>query len=86
MDSPGNHKKEEKEMRFTRREFLKTIGTSAACGALLGLGFDLKPFQAHAQTLKIQFSRETTSICCYCAVGCGIIQHGRGGRGKNRKH
>ena len=70
-------------MKFTRREFLKTIGTSAACGALLGLGFDLKPFQAHAQTLRIQFSRETTSICCYCAVGCGIIcSTGETGAGK----
>ena len=60
-------------MNFTRREFIKAIGSSAAGAAILGLGFDLKPFQSHAQTLKIRFARETTSICCYCAVGCGII-------------
>ena len=70
-------------MDFTRREFIKTVGTSAVGAAALGLGFDLKPFQSHAQTLKIRFARETTSICCYCAVGCGIIcSTGETGAGK----
>jgi len=39
------------------------------------LGFDLKPVQAHAQMLKTEYAKETTSICCYCAVGCGLIVH-----------
>jgi len=68
---------------FTRREFLKVTGASAAGAVILGLGLDLRPFKSHAQTLKIRYARETTSICCYCAVGCGLIcSTGEAGAGK----
>jgi formate dehydrogenase major subunit len=33
----------------------------------------LKPIAAHAQPLKIKYAKETTTICPYYAVGCGII-------------
>jgi formate dehydrogenase major subunit len=70
-------------MKVTRRDFLKITGASAAGAAILGLGLDLKPIESHAQTLKIRFAKETTSICCYCAVGCGVIVHtGKAGAGK----
>ena len=70
-------------MEVTRRDFIKITGASAAGAAVLGLGLDLKPIKSHAQTLKIRFAKETTSICCYCAVGCGVIVHtGRAGAGK----
>jgi formate dehydrogenase major subunit len=70
-------------MKVTRRGFLKITGASAAGAAALGLGVDLKPFESHAQTLKIRYARESTSICCYCAVGCGVIVHtGKAGAGK----
>ena len=70
-------------MNFTRRGFLKITGASAAGVAALGLGLDLKPIKSYAQTLKIRFAKETTSICCYCAVGCGVIVHtGKAGAGK----
>ncbi len=70
-------------MKVTRRDFLKITGASAAGVAALGLGLDLKPIKSHAQTLKIRFAKETTSICCYCAVGCGVIVHtGKAGAGK----
>lgn len=70
-------------MNFTRRDFLKITGASAAGAAILGLGLDLKPLRSHAQTLKIRFAKESTSICCYCAVGCGVIVHtGKAGAGK----
>jgi formate dehydrogenase major subunit len=47
------------------------------------LGLDLKPIKSYAQTLKIRFAKESTSICCYCAVGCGLIVHtGKAGAGK----
>ena len=70
-------------MKVTRRNFLKITGASAAGAAVLGLGLDLKPIKSHAQTLKIRFAEETTSICCYCAVGCGVIAHtGKAGAGK----
>ena len=62
-------------MRITRREFFKFTVSSAAGIAFLGLGIDLKSLKSHAQTLKIRYAKETTSICCYCAVGCGLIVH-----------
>ena len=62
-------------MNVTRRDFFKITGASAAGAAILGLGLDLKPIKSHARTLKIRFAGESTSICCYCAVGCGVIVH-----------
>ena len=70
-------------MNVNRRDFLKITGTSAAGAAILGLGLNLKPIKSHAQSLKINHCKETTSICCYCAVGCGVIcSTGRAGAGK----
>jgi formate dehydrogenase major subunit len=63
-------------MELTRRGFLKVSG-GAVAASVLGVG--LKPAQAYAQPLAIQYARETLTICPYCAVGCGIIVHTRGG-------
>ncbi len=62
-------------MNVTRREFIQITGATAAGLAVSGLGFDLSPVKAHAQMLKTKHAKETTSICCYCAVGCGVIVH-----------
>jgi formate dehydrogenase major subunit len=62
-------------MDFTRRQFIQVTGATAAGLAVSGLGFDLKPIKAHAQTLKIAAAKQTTSICPYCGVGCGVIVH-----------
>lgn len=62
-------------MHFTRREFIQITGATAAGLAVSGVGFDLKPVKSHAQMLKTQYAKETTTICCYCAVGCGAIVH-----------
>ncbi len=62
-------------MNVTRREFIQITGVAAAGVAAGGLGFDLSPVRAHAQMLKTKYARETTTICCYCAVGCGAIVH-----------
>jgi len=62
-------------MNVTRRKFIKITGASAAGLAVSGLGFDLSPVKAHAQMLKTKYAKETTTICCYCAVGCGAIVH-----------
>jgi formate dehydrogenase major subunit len=49
----------------------------------LGLGMDLKPVKSYAQTLKIRYAKESTTICPYCAVGCSIIVHtSKGASGK----
>ena len=62
-------------MEVTRRQFIQVSGATAAGLAVSGIGFDLKPVKAHAQMLKTEYARETTTICPYCAVGCGLIVH-----------
>ena len=62
-------------MNVTRRGFIKISGATAAGIAVSGMGFDLSPVKAHAQTLKTKDAKETTTICCYCGVGCGAIVH-----------
>ncbi len=72
-------------MQMTRRKFLKISGATAA-GAVIsgvttagaatgGLGFDLSSAEVYAQELRIKGAKETTTVCCYCSVGCGIIVH-----------
>lgn len=63
-------------MNLSRRGFLKVSG-SAVGASILGVG--LKPAEAYAQPLAIQYAKETTTICPYCSVGCGIIVHTRAG-------
>jgi formate dehydrogenase major subunit len=62
-------------MKVNRREFLKISAGTAAGVMALGLGMDLKPVKSYAQTLRIRYAKEFTTICPYCAVGCGIIVH-----------
>lgn len=62
-------------MKLNRREFIQVSGATAAGLAVSSLGFDLKPVKSHAQMLKTKYAKETTTICCYCAVGCGAIVH-----------
>lgn len=62
-------------MEFSRREFLKVSGSAFMTGALYGLGFNLIPIRSYADTLDIQHAKVTTTICPYCAVGCGLIVH-----------
>jgi formate dehydrogenase major subunit len=64
-------------MKVTRREFLVGSGTVAGGLALSSLGIDLGPIIAYADEMKkidrVKSARQSTSICCYCAVGCGLI-------------
>jgi len=70
-------------MKVTRRKFIQISGAAAAGLATSGLGFDLSPVRAHAQMLKTKYAKETTTICPYCAVGCGAIVHtGKKGDGR----
>ena len=62
-------------MTVTRRHFLKLIAGAAVAGAFTGLGLSLAPTVARAELQKLQWAKQTTSICCYCAVGCGLIVH-----------
>jgi formate dehydrogenase major subunit len=65
-------------MQVTRRQFLKSSGATLVGGlALSNLGIDVSPVQAAAldmeKTEKLLRGKRTTSICCYCSVGCGLI-------------
>jgi formate dehydrogenase major subunit len=64
-------------MKISRRSFLKISGATVTAGTL---GLNLEPVKAFAGTTKITFAKETTTICPYCAVGCGIIVHTRDGK------
>jgi formate dehydrogenase major subunit len=59
---------------MNRRHFLKLSATAAAVTAFGGLGCR-HTAQAvdRATMLTPEWSKQTTTICCYCAVGCGLI-------------
>jgi formate dehydrogenase major subunit len=68
-------------MELTRRTFLKLSGATTAGAILGGLGVNmLRPNEAYAQDLKIKYAKETTTICPYCGVGCGLIVHAKDGK------
>ena len=58
---------------LNRRDFLRAAGGGFALGGLLSLGFDLRAAQTEVKRLKIDNSKEVTSVCPYCAVGCSQI-------------
>lgn len=65
-------------MAFSRRRFLKLSATAALTTAFGGMGWAAKPQAAgpameRIAQLKPEWSRQTTSVCCFCAVGCGLI-------------
>jgi len=60
-------------MKLGRREFVKLTAAATAVTAFGGLGFDLSPTTAHAKLLDLRKGKQTTSVCCYCAVGCGLL-------------
>jgi formate dehydrogenase major subunit len=63
-------------MDVTRRDFLVLTGVVGAGVALSSLGLDLGPVKAFADELKIskmKTARNSTSVCPYCSVGCGLI-------------
>jgi formate dehydrogenase major subunit len=68
-------------MKITRRTFLKASSATAAWVLLMDrLGFDLSAAETYARELRIKGAKETTTICCFCSVGCGILVHTREGK------
>ena len=64
-------------MGVTRREFLAVSGAVGAGLALSSLGIDMGPLSVYAEEIKkidkLRSAKQSTSICCYCSVGCGLI-------------
>jgi len=65
-------------MSLTRRDFLKLSGTTVTAGAIAGLSSS--EAEARERENRIQGAAVTTTICPYCAVGCGMIVHTRDGK------
>ena len=63
-------------MPLSRREFLKLSGMTAA-GAFLGGTAFLSGCKTYD---KLSGTKESTTICPYCGVGCGLIVSTRNGR------
>jgi formate dehydrogenase major subunit len=65
-------------MGISRRDFLKYSGGTAVAGAVTGLS----PGKAKARERanRIKGAKVTTTICPYCAVGCGMIVHTKDGK------
>jgi len=63
-------------MGVSRRDFLKLTGATAVAGAVGGAG------EAHAleRENRLKGATVTTSICPYCAVGCGMLVYQKGGK------
>jgi formate dehydrogenase major subunit len=59
-------------MDVSRRDFLKITGSTLA---LSSIGTALSPEEAAAQELRIKNAKQTTTVCPYCSVGCGILVH-----------
>lgn len=60
-----------------RRTFLKMSCCLGAGIALSALGLPVAPVVARARDMEkinaLKQARQTTTICCYCSVGCGLI-------------
>jgi len=64
-------------MGVSRRDFLKLSGGTVMVATL---GVNLDPAKAYAKDLRIKNAKQTTTICPYCSVGCGIIVHAENGK------
>lgn len=63
-------------MEITRREFLVISGVVGTGVALSSLGINMGPVRAYADEVKVnrlKTAKQSTTICPYCAVGCGLV-------------
>lgn len=64
----------EARVNLSRRSFFKLTGATFAAGALAEVFGPANALAADAvPELRIKGAIETTTICCYCSVGCGGI-------------
>jgi formate dehydrogenase major subunit len=72
---PDNQK--EAIMGVSRRDFMKLSGGTVL---LASLGVNLDPAKAYAKELRIKNAKQTTTVCPYCSVGCGILVYAENGK------
>ena len=61
--------------QVSRRDFMKLGAAGAGALTAAGLGFDLVKAEEVKQNLKIASTKESHSICPYCAVGCSLVAY-----------
>lgn len=64
-------------MDISRRNFLKLSGGTLA---LTAIGETVRPAMASSQGLRTKNAKETTTICPFCSVGCGLVVHSSNGK------
>ena len=67
-------------MDLSRRTFLKATGLGSLGLALSSLGLDVPKVHAAAKMFKLTGAREFTSVCHFCACGCGQIGYVKDGK------
>lgn len=67
-------------MDLTRRGFLKVSGVATSGAVLSRFGWEKPIAKPLAGELRTKYAKETTTICPYCAVGCGIIVSAKNGK------
>ena len=66
-------------MELSRRSFLKAAGLTLGL-SMARLGLDMPAVQAAAKEFKLKNCQEFTSVCHFCACGCGVIGYVRDGK------
>lgn len=64
-------------MGVSRRDFLKLSGGTVLVASL---GVNLDPAKAYAKDLRIKNAKQSTTVCPYCSVGCGILVYAENGK------
>jgi len=68
-------------MKVTRRDFMKISGAAVSGSALGGLGLGSAAVaRSRSGNVAVKYASESTTICPYCAVGCGLIVSTHAGR------
>lgn len=62
-------------MGVSRRDFLKMGGSAAVAGAVVGA--TANEAEANRRPNRLKGAKASTTICPYCAVGCGMVVHTR---------
>lgn len=66
-------------MEVSRRSFLKATAVGAGL-SLAGYGFNVPEVQAAVNGWKLENANEYTSICTFCACGCGMVGYIKDGK------
>jgi len=67
-------------MDLSRRQLFKTFGCVGAGISLTALGLDVREVKAATKDFKLEGAKEYTSICTFCACGCGMLCHVKDGK------